>query len=413
MLNKFRTFQNALLKKIDTSKKRYFYNELESNEKLLAIIGARGVGKTTALLQHLSENDLKYNEKLYISADWIDGEKLFDIAEAFYKEDGKLLIIDEIHKYPEFEKELKMIYDILDIKVIVSGSSALSINHSKADLSRRMFLKEVNGMSFREFLNFKYDLDLNSVSFEEIINNHINIAYEILNKIKKPSILPDFKNYLEIGYYPFYFQNEDKESYLLKLKETINVVLEVDIPAVSNIKFNTIRKFKKLIEYICTSHPFKPNMQELLSKIDMPKTAYAEVYNYLELLQKAKVLRLIKSAEKKEAILTKPEKIYLNNTNLHFCYCDTQEIGSIREVFFASMFDDFNIYASKKGDFFVNGYIFEIGGKNKTKKQIKEIENSFIVKDDIEIGSNKVIPLWLFGFLYWCLKLYSCYQFLV
>ncbi len=400
MLNKFRTFQNALLKKIDTSKKRYFYNELESNEKLLAIIGARGVGKTTALLQYLSEIDLKYNEKLYISADWIDGEKLFDIAEAFYKEDGKLLIIDEIHKYPDFEKELKMIYDILDIKVIVSGSSALSINHSKADLSRRMLLKEVKGMSFREFLNFKYDLDLNSVSFEEIINNHINIAYEILNKIKKPSILPDFKNYLEIGYYPFYFQNEDKESYLLKLKETINVVLEVDIPAVSNIKFNTIRKFKKLIEYICTSHPFKPNMQELLSKIDMPKTAYAEAYNYLELLQKAKVLRLIKSADKKEAILTKPEKIYLNNTNLHFCYCDTQEIGSIREVFFASMFDDFNIYASKKGDFFVNGYIFEIGGKNKTKKQIKEIENSFVVKDDIEIGSNKVIPLWLFGFLY-------------
>ena len=133
----------------------------------------------------------------------------------------------------------------------------------------------------------------------------------------------------------------------------------------------------------------------------MPKTAYVEAYNYLELLQKAKVLRLIKSSDKKEVILTKPEKIYLINTNLHFCYCDTQEIGSIREeVFFASMFDDFNIYAPKKGDFFVNGYIFEIGGKNKTKKQIKEIENSFVVKDDIEIGSNKIIPLWLFGFLY-------------
>ena len=179
-----------------------------------------------------------------------------------------------------------------------------------------------------------------------------------------------------------------------------NVVLEVDIPAVSNIKFNTIRKFKKLIEYICTSHPFKPNMQELLSKIDMPRTAYSEVYYYLELLQKAKVLRLIKSADKKDAILTKPEKIYLNNTNLHFCYCDTQEIGSIREVFFVSMFDCFKIYAPKKGDFVVNGYIFEIGGKNKTKKQIKEIENSFVVRDDMEIGSNRIIPLWLFGFLY-------------
>jgi predicted AAA+ superfamily ATPase len=400
MLNRFRTFQNALLKKIDTSKKRYFYNELENDEKLLAILGARGVGKTTALLQYLTELNLNSNEKLYISADWIDGERLFDVAEAFYKEEGKLLIIDEIHKYPNFEKELKMIYDILDIRVIVSGSSALSINHSKADLSRRMLLKEVKGMSFREFLKFKYGLDFKSVSFEEIIDNHVNIAYEILNQIKKPSILPDFKEYLEIGYYPFFFQNEDKESYLLKLKETINVVLEVDIPAVSNIKFNTIRKFKKLIEYICTSHPFKPNMQELLFKIDMPKTAYAEAYNYLELLQQAKVLRLIKSADKKDAILTKPEKIYLNNTNLHFCYCDTQEIGSIREAFFASMFDCFKIYAPKKGDFVVNGYIFEIGGKNKTKKQIKEIENSFVVRDDMEIGSNRIIPLWLFGFLY-------------
>jgi predicted AAA+ superfamily ATPase len=400
MLNRFRIFQNALLKKIDTSKKRYFYNELENDEKLLAILGARGVGKTTALLQYLTELNLNPNEKLYISADWIDGERLFDIAEDFYKEEGKLLIIDEIHKYPNFEKELKMIYDILDIRVIVSGSSALSINHSKADLSRRMLLKEVKGMSFREFLNFKYGLDFNSVSFEEIIDNHVNIAYEILNQVKKPSILPDFKEYLETGYYPFFFQNKDKESYLLKLKETINVILEVDIPAVSNIKFNTIRKFKKLIEYICTSHPFKPNMQELLSKIDMPRTAYSEVYYYLELLQKAKVLRLIKSADKKDAILTKPEKIYLNNTNLHFCYCDTQEIGSIREVFFASMFDGFKIYAPKKGDFVVNGYTFEIGGKNKTKKQIKEIENSFVVRDDMEIGSNRIIPLWLFGFLY-------------
>jgi predicted AAA+ superfamily ATPase len=400
MLNRFRTYQNALLKKIDTSKKRYFYNELENNEKLLAIIGARGVGKTTALLQYLINSSLKANEKLYISADWIDGEKLFDIAESFYKEEGKLLIIDEIHKYPNFEKELKMIYDILDIKIIISGSSALSINHSKADLSRRMLLKEVKGMSFREFLNFKYNLNLKSISLEEIINDHINISDEMLNKIKKPSILPDFKKYLEVGYYPFFFQNEDIDSYLLKLKETINVVLEVDIPAISNIKFTTIRKFKKLIEYICVSHPFKPNMQELLSKIDMPKTAYSEAYNYLELLQKAKILRLIKSVDKKDAILTKPEKIYLNNPNLHSCYCNTQEIGSIREVFFASMFEDYKIYAPKKGDFMIDEYIFEIGGKNKTKKQIKEIENSFVVRDDIEIGSNRIIPLWLFGFLY-------------
>jgi len=400
MLERFRLFQRALLKNLNTTYKRYFYEELKKDEKLLAIMGARGVGKTTALLQYLKESKIPINEKLYISADWIDAENLFEIAETFYKENGKLLIIDEIHKYPNFEKELKIIYDILDLKVIVSGSSALSINHAKADLSRRMFIKEVKGMSFREFLEFKYALQIKKISLNELLQNHINIAYEILEKIDKPSIIPDFKEYLEIGYYPFYFQNEDKVSYLLKLKETINVVLEVDIPAVSNIKFTTIRKFKKLIEYVCTSHPFKPNMQELLIKMDMPKTAYAEIYEYLEFLQKAKIIRLIKSANKKDAILTKPEKIYLNNTNLHFCYCETQEIGTLREVFFASMLEDYEIYAPSKGDFVVNGYTFEIGGKNKTKKQIKNLENAYIVVDDIEIGSGNKIPLWLFGFLY-------------
>jgi len=400
MLERFRLFQRALLKNLNTTYKRYFYEELKKDEKLLAIMGARGVGKTTALLQYLKESKIPINEKLYISADWIDAENLFEIAETFYKENGKLLIIDEIHKYPNFEKELKIIYDILDLKVIVSGSSALSINHAKADLSRRMFIKEVKGMSFREFLEFKYEVQIKKISLKELLQNHINIAYEILEKIDKPSIIPDFKEYLEIGYYPFYFQNEDNISYLLKLKETINVVLEVDIPAVSNIKFTTIRKFKKLIEYVCTSHPFKPNMQELLIKMDMPKTAYAEIYEYLELLQKAKIIRLIKSANKKDAILTKPEKIYLNNTNLHFCYCETQEIGTLREVFFASMLEDYEIYAPSKGDFVVNGYTFEIGGKNKTKKQIKNLENAYIVVDDIEIGSGNKIPLWLFGFLY-------------
>jgi len=400
MLEKFRLFQNALLKNIATKHKRYFYDDLKSNEKLLAIIGARGVGKTTALLQYLKEIDLPYNEKLYISADWIDAENLFEIAQTFYKENGKLLIIDEIHKYPDFEKELKKIYDILNLRVIISGSSALSIDNAKADLSRRVLKKDVKGMSFREFLNFKYDYDFKSISLEEIIKNHINIAYKILEKIDKPSLLPDFKEYLKTGYYPFYFQNFDEVSYLLKLKETVNVVLEVDIPIVSNIKYTTIRKFKKLIEYICNSHPFKLNIQELLTKMDMPKTAYSDFYEYLDLLQRAKILRLVKSANKKDAILTKPEKIYLNNTNLHYCYCDNYEIGTIREVFFASMFEGYEIYVPKQGDFIVNGYIFEIGGKNKTKKQIKNLENSFVVKDDIEIGSKDIIPLWVFGFLY-------------
>ena len=400
MLNKFREFQNILLLNLKSTHKRYFYDMLESNEKLLSIIGARGVGKTTALLQYLKNTPLKYTQKLYVSADWIESETIFDIAKEFYKEGGKLLIIDEIHKYPNFEKELKNIYDLFDLKVIVSGSSALSINNAKADLSRRMLIKTVKGMSFREFLEFNYDYKLPSFNLDEILKNHINISYHLLDKISKLSLLPIFKEYLQIGYYPFYFQNRDKNSYLLKLKETINVVLEVDIPAVSNIKFSTIRKFKKLIEYICTSYPFKPNMQDLLTKMDMAKSSYTELYEYLELLQSAKILRLIKGANKKDSILTKPEKIYLNNTNLHFSYCKNPEIGSIREVFFASMLEDFELFAPKQGDFLINDYTFEIGGKNKTKKQIKDIENAYIIKDDIDIGEKNIIPLWLFGFLY-------------
>ena len=401
MLNKFRQFQSALLKTLDTDHTRYFYDELLNDEKLLTIVGARGVGKTTTLLQYLKEHKLPNSQKLYVSIDWFDSETLFEIAEEFYKHEGKLLIVDEIHKYPNFEKELKNIYDIFDLRVIISGSSALSINHAKADLSRRMLKKEVQGLSFREFLEFKYDLSLPIISLDDIFKKHIDLSYDILEKIDKPSILPDFKAFLEHGYYPFYFQNRDSSSYLLKLKETINVVLEVDIPAIANIKYTTIRKFKKLIEFICSSSPYTPNMQTLLATMDMHKNEYSELYRYLDYLQKAKILRLNRSANKKEAILTKPEKIYLNNPNLHFAYCDNKEIGTLREAFFASMLEGYTLYIPKKGDFLIEDkYIVEVGGKHKGYGQIKDIENSFVVADDVEIGSGNKIPLWLFGFLY-------------
>ncbi len=401
MLNKFRQFQNALIKTLETNHTRYFYDELLNNEKLLAIVGARGVGKTTTLLQYLKEHKLPNSKKLYVSIDWFDSETLFEIAEEFYKHEGKLLIIDEIHKYPNFEKELKNIYDIFDLRVIISGSSALSINHAKADLSRRLLKKEVKGLSFREFLEFKYDISLPIIELGDVFKNHIDLSYDILEKIDKPSILPDFKEFVANGYYPFYFQNQDSSSYLLKLKETINVVLEVDIPSIANIKYSTIRKFKKLIEFICSSSPYTPNMQTLLSKMDMHKNEYSELYIYLDYLQKAKILRLSRSANKKEAILTKPEKIYLNNPNLHFAYCDNKEIGTLREVFFSSMLEGYTLFIPKQGDFLIeNKYIVEVGGKGKGFKQIKDMDNSFVVADDIEIGSGNKIPLYLFGFLY-------------
>ena len=401
MLNKFRQFQNALLKTLKTTHTRYFYDDLLNDEKLLAIVGARGVGKTTTLLQYLKKHKLPSSKKLYVSVDWFDSETLFEIAEEFYKNEGKLLIIDEIHKYPNFEKELKNIYDIFDLRVIISGSSALSINHAKADLSRRVLKKEVKGLSFREFLEFKHNISLPVVKLEDILKSHVDLSYDILQQIEKPSILPDFKEFLANGYYPFYFQNRDSSSYLLKLKETINVVLEVDIPSIANIKYTTIRKFKKLIEFICGSNPYSPNMQTLLAKMDMHKNEYSELYRYLDFLQKAKILRLIKSANKKDIILTKPEKIYLNNPNLHYAYCTHTESGTLREAFFAAMLEGFELFAPKQGDFLIEDkYVVEVGGKGKGFKQIRDIENSYVAADNLEVGDGSKIPLWLFGFLY-------------
>ncbi|WP_187647153.1 ATP-binding protein [Nitrosophilus labii] len=376
--------------------KRYFFNQVfNTSSKLTGIIGARGVGKTTALIQYLNEYPASFSKKLYISADFIMIDSLFEIVKAFVKEGGEVVVIDEIHKYSNFEIELKKIYDILNIKVFFSGSSAIKLDNAKADLSRRAVIFEVRGLSFREFLEMDLKKTLPTFSLEDILKNHTDIAYELLDKFL---LKPKFKEYIQKGYYPFYF--DDKENYLKKLNEVVNTSIEVDIPSVFPIEYETVTKLKKIVRLICESYPFTLNMQEFLAKMQMSKNDYKRLYNYFYYLQKSKILRLLWSKYRGNDILTKPEKIYLNNTNLHYAYCSTREIGTVREVFFASMLENYKLQVAKKGDFTVNGYTFEIGGKNKTKKQIKNIENAFIVKDDIEIGSKNVIPLWLFGFLY-------------
>jgi len=395
MLDKLREYQKKYLKKHNFTYKRYFYDKINFNNRLIGILGARGVGKTTFLLQYLKELNIPFSKKLYISADTILVNSIFEIAEEFEKEEGEILIIDEIHKYPNFEIELKQIYDMLDLKVIFSGSCALKIDNAKADLSRRAIIYEVEGLSFREFLELKLDITLPTYSLEDIVENHIDIAYELLNNF---NLKLNFREYIKQGYYPFYF--EDKDDYLIRLDNTINAVIEVDIPSIFPIEYDSVVMLKKLVYMICASQPYTPNIKELLIKIGM-KDNYKGFYKFLYYLEKAKIIRNIKPKSRGDNIFTKPDKIYLNNTNLHFSYCENSEIGTIREVFFASMLFDRNIQLVKKGDFLVDDkYIFEIGGKNKTKKQIKNIENSFIVKDDIEVGSSNIIPLWIFGFLY-------------
>jgi len=381
----------------DKTYKRYFFDQVfTTSSKLVGIIGARGVGKTTSLIQYLNEYPAPFRKKLYISADSIIIDSLFELVREFTKEGGEVVAIDEIHKYPNFEIDLKKIYDILNIKVFFSGSSAIKLNNAKADLSRRAVVFEVKGLSFREFLEIDLNINLPSFSLEYILKNHTDIAYELLNKFK---LKPKFREYIQKGYYPFYF--DDKENYLKKLNEVVNTSIESDIPSVFPIEYETVNKLKKNVRLICESYPFTLNIQEFLTKMNMSKNDYKRLYKYFYFLEKAKIFRVLWSKYRGDTLLTKPDKIYLNNTNLHYAYCPNREIGTVREVFFASMLEDYKLQVAKKGDFVVEDkYTFEIGGKNKTKKQIKELENAFVIKDDIEIGSKNIIPLWLFGFLY-------------
>jgi len=397
MLEKlFRKYQ-YIHKKISTiNYKRYFFDIVDFNERLIGIVGARGVGKTTFLLQYLDSLELADDKKLYFSVDSIVGadEKLFDIAEAFSNLGGKVLVIDEIHKYKNFEIELKEIYDFLDIQVIFSGSSAIVLEHKKADLSRRAVIYRVKGLSFREFLELKLGQTFESYTLSDILNDHTILATEISKKIKP---LEYFREYLRFGYYPFYFETPD--TYYLKLEETVNVVIESDLPMIYNIEPSNIMKLKQLVAYICNSKPYELNLSNLSSKIGINRKT---LYLYIHYLTLGDIFLKVLPKTKADTVFSKPSKLYLNNTNLNYAYCDIQDIGTLRESFFVNQIDkEYEIKYSKIGDFLIdNKYIVEIGGKNKSFKQIADMPNSFVVADEIESGFGNKIPLWLFGFLY-------------
>jgi len=372
---------------------RYFFKVVDFNEKLIGIVGARGIGKTTFLLQYLNALNIDDDKKLYFSVDSIvtTGLKLFDIAEDFSNVGGKVLVIDEIHKYKDFEIELKEIYDFLDLQVIFSGSSALVLEHKKADLSRRAVLYRVKGLSFREFLELKLGKSFPVFALNDIFTNHIELAEKIVTEIKP---LAYFKEYLKLGYYPFYFDTPD--TYYLKLEETINAVIESDLPIIYNIEPSNISKLKQLVYYICTVKPYELNLTNLAAKIGINRKT---LYLYIHYLTLGNVFLKVLPKTKGDTIFSKPSKLYLNNTNLSYAYCDKQEIGTLRELFFANQVDGL-LYA-KKGDFLVDEkYTVEIGGKNKSFDQIKDISDSFVIADDIEVGFKNKIPLWLFGFMY-------------
>ena len=395
--------QERLLFKTSLQNKRYLLERINFEHKLIGILGQRGVGKTTLMLQYLKEHFHEKTTALYISLDmpYFANISLFEFAREFEQNGGEYLFVDEVHKYDNWAAEFKNIYDFLNIKVIFSGSSLLQIAQDDGDISRRAVIYHLENLSFREYLKLNDLLDYRALTLEEILSNHTDIAKDIVVKIK---IIKYFKEYLRFGAYPFVLEGRD--DYHLKLIQIINQILEGDLPYVTNIDFAQIKKIKKMFFMISTLVPFVPNISELarMTHISRPK-----VYDYLELLERAKLINAITSREKGYNILKKPEKLYLQNTNINFALANTPDIGTIRESFFVNQIKNTDtnrflgekIYTSKKGDFLVEDrYVFEIGGKNKGFDQIKGIKNSFVAADDIEIGFKNKIPLWLFGFLY-------------
>jgi len=379
--------------------KRYLYNNIDFSERLIGITGARGVGKTTLMLQYLKENlHNNTNEAIYTSLDnfYFTNNTLVDFVEKFTALGGKYLFLDEVHKYSGWSTEIKTVYDHYpNLKIVFSASSMLHVYKGQADLSRRVALYTLNNLSFREYLELITKNKFHAYSLSEILNDHINISRKISSKIKP---LKEFKDYLTSGMYPFLL--EGKTKYQEKLYQSVLQVFESDIPEIINITSKQVHKLKLLLHVISTSAPFTPNISKLAEKTGIDRKA---IYKYLQILEDARLIISLKQPAGGMTSFNKPEKLYLNNPNLMYVFADSSpDIGNVRETFFMNQVSTIHkVNYTRETDFLVdNKYYFETGGKNKTKKQIKDLPNAFIVSDDIETGFNNKIPLWLFGFLY-------------
>ena len=381
--------------------KRYLYDQIAWNSQCICIAGARGTGKTTLLIQHFHENYGSVERCLYLSADNIQIASLglLNTAKEYFKYGGDALIIDEIHKYPEWQVELKNIIDIYkDKKLYFSGSSSLNLHTGKADLSRRAVYYNLQGLSFREFLNLEKGFDFPVLSVDDILNNHVEIAGTLSKKLK---ILKLFRDYLTYGYYPFYLEGRD--TYYHKLSNIIEKILYEDIAIIGNLKRGSVITLKKMLWIVATSAPFSVNIEKLSRELGISKEY---VYVYFDYLEKSGLLGTLRGELKGYKVVRKPEKVFVENTNLLYAINHSLKAsgneGVIRETFFVNQMKTAGVLScGENWDFTFNDKVhFEIGGKGKNLKQIYDVKNSYLVSDQIEIGFQRKIPLYLFGFLY-------------
>jgi len=377
---------------------RYLMHTLPWNNRMIGIKGARGTGKTTMLLQYAKQHLPAGTKTLYVSLDdfYFAENKLQHLADDFVKQGGEYLLLDEVHRYPDWSVSLKNIYDDQAVlNIIFTGSSILQLSDASADLSRRAVMFELTGLSFREYLGLKTGFFFPAINLDELLSEHNAIARDIVKKV-----LPfqHFNDYLRHGYYPYFL--EDTSTYAQRLTETINLALSSDLPASLEISYASIEKLRQLIYIIAQSVPFQPNVSKLSQRIGVTRNTLVAFFKYLEDLR---VIRRIYSASVGIGALQKPDKILIHHPNLQYALAAVEaNIGSIRESFFVNQVSyGYNLAFAKDGDFEVDRkYVFEVGGRKKGEKQILGIKNAFIVADDLEIGSTNKIPLWLFGFLY-------------
>jgi uncharacterized protein len=383
-------YSNQLISQVDTGFKRYMHSDINWQNRLIGLIGPRGVGKTTLVLQYINQN-LDIAQSLYVTTEdfYFATHTLTELANSFVKNGGKNLFIDEIHKYPNWSRELKLIYDYhKDLKIVFTGSSVLDIKKGSSDLSRRAVVYTMQGLSFREYLELFHQIQVPKFSLHDIISQQLK-----LSQIAHP--LPLFKKYLKTGYYPFAIEDD----FEIKLQQVVNQTLEYDIPSFAGMNVATGRKLIKLMGIIAQSVPFKPNMTKIAELLQISRNNVAD---YLLYMEDAGMIVQLRHQTEGIRLLGKVDKVYLDNTNLiHVLAKENKNTGNIRETFFINQVRvKYSITSSNIADLRIEDIDFEIGGKQKGQKQILQATKGFVVKDDIETSYQNTIPLWHFGLLY-------------
>jgi len=398
MLDQLFLKSNDLIRLNNHKFKRYFIDSKDLSHRLIVILGQRGIGKTTTLAQLASKN----KDSLYLSLDDIEiSNDITSIIRELVLNGGKYLYLDEIHKSKDISAVLKFAYDnFKELNIVATGSSALEVLKSSHDLSRRAIVYKMSGMSFREYLGLRYGINLEAVELKDLLAGHQEIAVDIINALKQKelAVIKLFREYLKVGYYPYYNDMPNDTAFYQTLKQSIEATIDSDLLSIyPNLNGNTARKLKILTHAISANVPYQPNYSSLKSLVDIRDDRTLK--EYLAMLDSAGLIRLLMKNELAIKNMDKADKIYLENTNL--MYLNNSDMGNVRETFFANQLGNITeIYSGKNGDFIVGEFVFEIGGAKKSFEQIKDMPNSYIAADDIEVGVGNKIPLWLFGFLY-------------